>query len=92
MICTRAGDNQCTVAYANLVGANDGLIFDGGGFVAQNGRLVLDGAALPRGLRRRRPSTSIAPRRLRTREHHLAHRSGDASPRGVAQQSQSTSP
>jgi NAD+ synthase (glutamine-hydrolysing) len=40
MICTRAGDNQCTVAYAGLVGANDGLIFDGGGFIAQNGRLV----------------------------------------------------
>jgi NAD+ synthase (glutamine-hydrolysing) len=40
MIATRAGDNQVTVAYVNLVGANDGLIFDGGGFVAQNGRLV----------------------------------------------------
>lgn len=42
MIATRAGDNQCVVAYANLVGANDGLVFDGGGVVAQNGRLVLD--------------------------------------------------
>jgi len=42
MIATRAGDNQCTVMYANLVGANDGLIFDGGGCVAQNGRLLLD--------------------------------------------------
>ena len=42
MTATRAGDNQATVAYANLVGANDGLIFDGGGFVAQNGRLLLD--------------------------------------------------
>lgn len=40
MLATRAGDNQCTVAYANLVGANDGLVFDGGGFVAQNGRLL----------------------------------------------------
>jgi NAD+ synthase (glutamine-hydrolysing) len=40
MISTRAGDNQCVVAYAALVGANDGLIFDGGGFIAQNGRLV----------------------------------------------------
>src|SRR5581483_11259915 len=28
MIATRSGDNQATVAYANLVGANDGLIFD----------------------------------------------------------------
>jgi NAD+ synthase (glutamine-hydrolysing) len=42
MIATRAGDNQCTIVYANLVGANDGLVFDGGGFVAQNGRIVLD--------------------------------------------------
>jgi NAD+ synthase (glutamine-hydrolysing) len=42
MLATRAGDNQCTVVYANLVGANDGLVFDGGGFVAQNGRVLLD--------------------------------------------------
>ncbi len=42
MIATRAGDNQCTIVYANLVGANDGLVFDGGGFVAQNGRIVLE--------------------------------------------------
>jgi NAD+ synthase (glutamine-hydrolysing) len=40
MICTRAGDNQCVVAYAGLVGANDNLVFDGGGYIAQNGRLV----------------------------------------------------
>ena len=40
MIATRAGDNQVVVAYTNLVGANDGLVFDGGAFVAQNGRLV----------------------------------------------------
>ncbi len=42
MISTRAGDNQCAIVYANLVGANDGLIFDGGGFVAQNGRVVYE--------------------------------------------------
>ncbi|MCL2778932.1 MAG: NAD(+) synthase [Polyangiaceae bacterium] len=42
MIATRAGDNLVTVAYANLVGGNDGLVFDGGGFVAQNGRIVLE--------------------------------------------------
>ncbi len=38
LVATRAGDHQCTIAYANLVGANDGLIFDGGGFVNQNGK------------------------------------------------------
>ena len=42
MIATRAADNQCTVVYANLVGGNDGLVFDGGGFVSQNGRPMLE--------------------------------------------------
>jgi NAD+ synthase (glutamine-hydrolysing) len=42
IVATRASDNQATVAYANLVGANDGLIFDGGGFVSQNGRMVFE--------------------------------------------------
>src|SRR5262249_1036246 len=42
MIATRSADNQCVVAYANMVGGQDGLIFDGGGFVYQNGRLLLD--------------------------------------------------
>ena len=42
MIATRAADNQCIVAYANLVGANDGLIFDGGGYVDQNGKWMLE--------------------------------------------------
>jgi len=42
MIATRAADCQATVAYVNLVGGNDGLVFDGGGYVAQNGRVVLD--------------------------------------------------
>ncbi len=42
MVSTRAGDHQCTVVYVNQVGAQDGLIFDGGGFVNQNGRMMLD--------------------------------------------------
>jgi NAD+ synthase (glutamine-hydrolysing) len=40
MIATRAADCQVTLAYVNLVGANDGLVFDGGGHVAQNGRML----------------------------------------------------
>ena len=40
MMATRAADNQAVLAYVNLVGGNDGLIFDGGGYVAQNGRVV----------------------------------------------------
>jgi NAD+ synthase (glutamine-hydrolysing) len=43
MVATRAADNECTLVYANLVGANDGLVFDGGGIVAQNGRVLLLG-------------------------------------------------
>jgi NAD+ synthase (glutamine-hydrolysing) len=42
MLCTRSGDNQTTLVYANAVGGQDGLIFDGGGFVCQNGRLCLE--------------------------------------------------
>ncbi|MDP3502610.1 MAG: NAD(+) synthase [Myxococcales bacterium] len=45
LLSTRAGDHQCTIAYANQVGAQDGLIFDGGGFINQNGRMALE---LPR--------------------------------------------
>ncbi len=44
LIATRAADNQCTIAYTNLLGANDGLIFDGGGFINQNGKPMLEGA------------------------------------------------
>jgi NAD+ synthase (glutamine-hydrolysing) len=42
LLATRAADHQCTIAYVNLVGANDGLIFDGGGFINQNGKLMLE--------------------------------------------------
>jgi NAD+ synthase (glutamine-hydrolysing) len=42
MLATRAADNESVLVYANAVGAQDGLIYDGGGFVFQNGRLVLE--------------------------------------------------
>ena len=45
LVSTRAGDHQCTIAYVNQVGAQDGLVFDGGGYVNQNGRMMLE---LPR--------------------------------------------
>ncbi|NUP10146.1 MAG: NAD(+) synthase [Polyangiaceae bacterium] len=50
MLATRAADNQTTIVYANLVGANDGLIFDGGGFVNQNGRPMLEAQRFKEGL------------------------------------------
>ncbi len=42
LIATRAADHQVTIAYANGVGANDGLIFDGGGYVNQNSKWALE--------------------------------------------------
>ncbi len=42
MIATRAADNQVTVVYTNEVGGNDSLVFDGGGFINQNGRMLSD--------------------------------------------------
>ena len=51
MIATRANDNQATVAYVNLVGANDGLVFDGGGVVSQNGRELLFAPRFREGVR-----------------------------------------
>ena len=76
MICTRAGDNQCVVAYANLVGANDSLVFDGGGYVAQNGRLVHSAPRFVEGF----SAVTVdldRTRGLRAREHDLAHRPGE---------------
>ncbi|MFL5351707.1 NAD(+) synthase [Archangium sp.] len=42
LLATRASDHQCTVAYSNALGSNDGIIFDGGGFLNQNGKPVLE--------------------------------------------------
>jgi NAD+ synthase (glutamine-hydrolysing) len=42
MLATRAADNQMLLLYANAVGGQDGLIYDGGGFIFQNGRLVFE--------------------------------------------------
>jgi NAD+ synthase (glutamine-hydrolysing) len=50
MINTRANDNQAVVAWTGLVGANDGLVFDGGGFLSQNGRLVHEAPRFTEGL------------------------------------------
>ncbi len=38
MLATRSADNEVTLVWANAVGAQDGLIYDGGGYVFQNGR------------------------------------------------------
>ena len=50
MLATRAADNQTVLVYANAVGAQDGLIYDGGGFVFQNGRLVHEAARFVEGI------------------------------------------
>jgi len=41
MLATRSSDNHAVLAYANQVGSQDGLVFDGGGFVFQSGRPIL---------------------------------------------------
>lgn len=50
LIATRASDHQCTIAYVNAIGANDGLIFDGGGFVNQNGKLMFEAPRFAQGV------------------------------------------
>ncbi len=50
MLATRAADGQATVVYVNAVGANDGLVFDGGGFVVQNGRVLHEQARFREGV------------------------------------------
>jgi NAD+ synthase (glutamine-hydrolysing) len=42
MLATRSADNQTLLLYANAVGGQDGLIYDGGGFIIQNGRIVVE--------------------------------------------------
>jgi len=51
LIATRAADHQCAIAYVNLVGANDGLIFDGGGYLNQNGKWLLEAPRFQEGFR-----------------------------------------
>lgn len=45
LLATRSADCQTALVYVNQVGGNDALVFDGGGFLFQNGRLVQE---LPR--------------------------------------------
>ncbi len=40
MLSTRAADNCATIVYINQVGGNDSLVYDGGGFVNQGGRML----------------------------------------------------
>ncbi|MBN2441771.1 MAG: NAD(+) synthase [Spirochaetales bacterium] len=40
MISTRAADNQVVLVYVNQYGGNDSLVFDGGGYINQNGLMV----------------------------------------------------
>ncbi len=49
LLATRSSDNQCTSLYVTAVGANDGLVFDGGGFIHQNGRLILEAPRFEQG-------------------------------------------
>ena len=44
MLCTRAADNQAVVCYVNLVGGQDGIIFDGGSLIVnEEGQILAEG-------------------------------------------------
>lgn len=40
MVSQRSADNEAAVVYVNIFGGQDNLVFDGGSFVAQNGRML----------------------------------------------------
>ncbi len=50
MLATRSADCQVALLYVNSVGANDSLIFDGGGYIFQNGRLELEAERFREGI------------------------------------------
>lgn len=71
LVSTRAGDHQVALAYVNQVGAQDGLIFDGGGFLNQNGRMAL---VLPRFQQTWAAATIDLDRTLRLRTENTTWR------------------
>jgi NAD+ synthase (glutamine-hydrolysing) len=44
LVTRRSEENRATVVYVNQVGGQDSLVFDGGGFVAQGGALLMEAA------------------------------------------------
>lgn len=42
VVATRSSDNQVVAVYTNQYGGQDSNVFDGGGFVYQNGRLLVE--------------------------------------------------
>jgi NAD+ synthase (glutamine-hydrolysing) len=42
LLATRASDHQVTLVYVNQFGGQDSLVFDGGGYVNQNGRMIFE--------------------------------------------------
>jgi NAD+ synthase (glutamine-hydrolysing) len=72
MLATRSGDNQATLVYAAALGAQDGLIFDGGGYFFQNGRLLSE---VPRFREGWSPCVVDLDRTLRMRQENTTWRS-----------------
>jgi NAD+ synthase (glutamine-hydrolysing) len=72
MLATRSADNQITLIYVNAVGAQDGLVFDGGGYVFQNGRPLLEA---PRFREARATCVIDLDRTTRLRREHSTWRS-----------------
>lgn len=90
MLATRSADNQATLMYVNAVGGQDGLVYDGGGFVFQNGRLLLEASRFREGY-----STCVVDldRTIRSRVENTTWRSeceafqrGESRPRLIVDQ------
>ncbi len=81
MLATRSADCQATVAYVNLIGGNDGLVFDGGGYVAQNGRVLLTATRFKEGIQ---AVTLDLDRTRRLRTENSTWRADQESHAGVA--------
>ncbi len=89
LIATRAADHQVTLVYVNQFGGQDSLVFDGGGYVNQNGRMVFEAERwregwspvvvdLDRTRRRRRENTTYRAHAEAYLESHERVRTLDA--------------
>ena len=72
MLATRSADNQCLLLAVNAIGGQDGLVFDGGGGVHQNGRLLHDAPRFQEGVS---TCTVDLDRTRRLRTEHTTWRS-----------------
>ena len=82
LVTRRAAEAGCTLAYVNMVGGQDDLVFDGDSIVvAPDGRVARPGAAVRRAPARRRPRPAAG---RRARRAPPPSRCAPRAPRGAA--------